>query len=117
MEEYAIEYGAKRPLKFSEYVVDSLATAELLDEIIYFVGREVNVDTYRKMDVMKACRLIERLAIMVCKAESPTKLYGITKAQVRHAVIQALEIFGGGRPPWERESASFQFSQSSTISA
>ncbi|MEK4061685.1 MULTISPECIES: hypothetical protein [unclassified Paenibacillus] len=107
MEDYTIEYGAKRPLKFSEYVVDSLATEELLEEIVYFVGREVNVDTYRKMDAVKACRLIERLAIMVCKAESPTKLYGITKAQVRHAILMALEIFGGGRPPWERESASF----------
>lgn len=98
---YTVDYGARQPLKIESYVVDSLATEELLDEIVYFVGREVNVDTYRKMDVIKACRLIERLAIMVCKAESPTKLYGITKAQVRHAILQALEIFGGGRPPWE----------------
>lgn len=102
---YAVNYGAKQPLKVEPYVVDSFETAELLDEIIYFVGREVNIDTYRKMDVAKACRLIQRFTILICKAESPTKLYGVRMAQVRHAVIQALEIYGGGRPPWEIESA------------
>jgi hypothetical protein len=102
---YTVDYGAKQTLKVEPYVVDSLATEELLDEIIYFVGREVNVDTYRKMDVAKACRLIQRFTILLCKAESPTKLYGVRMPQVRHAVIQALEIFGGGPPPWERESS------------
>ncbi|NJJ38399.1 hypothetical protein [Paenibacillus apii] len=104
-EEYTVEYGAKRPLRFSEYVVDSEDSEDLLDEIVAFVGREVNIDTYRKMDAVKKCRLIERLAILICKAESPTKLYGITKAEVRHAILQTLELFGGGRPPWEMESA------------
>ncbi|MNN32736.1 hypothetical protein D3C81_1464670 [compost metagenome] len=72
-----------------------------MDEIVAFVGREVNIQTYRNMDAVKKCRLIERLAILICKAESPTKLYGISKAEIRHGILQALEIFGGGPPPWE----------------
>ncbi|MNC68669.1 hypothetical protein D3C75_1192970 [compost metagenome] len=101
MREYTVDYGAKRPLGFSEYVVDSDESADLLDEIVAFVGLEVNIETYRSMDAVKKCCLIERLAILICKAESPTRLYGITKAEIRHGIVQALEIFGGGPPPWE----------------
>lgn len=84
--EWSIDYGAKRPLKFQTYAINS-EEREWFFEVIYeFVVFHVNIETYNAMDEVKQCRLIEKIAIMLCKAESPTRKYDIKKAEIRSAI-------------------------------
>ncbi|MFD0675289.1 MULTISPECIES: hypothetical protein [unclassified Paenibacillus] len=86
VKEYEIEYGASRPLKFRTYVIDSEDKEWFLDVIYEFVIANVNIDTAEKMDHAHYYRLVEKMAILLCKAESPTKNYGITKPEIRWAI-------------------------------
>lgn len=99
---FSIDYGASRPLDFQPYVIDSYEKEDLFDRIVSFVNCEMNIQTYKTMDAVKACKLIERIAIMFCKSEAPTQSYGVKKAEIRDAILQALDILDAGPPPWER---------------
>jgi hypothetical protein len=90
-EEFAIEYGASRPLKFKTYVIDSEEKEWFLDAVMEFVAVSVNIETADAMDEQNLYRLIEKISILVCKAESPTANYGITKPEVRSAVKYAIK--------------------------
>jgi hypothetical protein len=86
VDEYEIEYGATRPLKFRSYVLDSELKEWFLDVVYEFIVTNVNIDTITKLDNDHYCRLLEKVAIMICKAESPTTNYGITKPELRSAI-------------------------------
>lgn len=97
---YEVEYGAKRPLKFEEFVIECPEVGWLFDDIVDFVGRWLNVTTFANLDVIGQCRLLEKTAIEACKALKPTRDYGVSKAKVRDAIVKAIEIHGGGCPKW-----------------
>lgn len=97
---YEVDYGAKRPLKFEEFLIDSPEVEQLFNDIVRFVGGWLNVSTFANLDIVGQCRLLEKTAIEACKALKPTRDYGISKAKVRDAIVQAIEIYGGGRPKW-----------------
>ncbi|MEC0253618.1 hypothetical protein [Paenibacillus lautus] len=106
----SVEYGARWPIKFEPFPVDEVP--ELFDELIRFVGGRINIETWRELDDVKRCRLIEKLTIEFCKETSPKKTYGVGQAMVRGGVVEALDIFGGGGTEWLSKYGSYQSSPS-----
>ena len=102
----SVSYGARWPIKFEPFPADELP--ELYEELISFVGRRINIETWRGMDDVKKCRLIEKITIEFCKVTSPKKSYGVGQAEVRGGIIEALDIFGGGGSQWLSKYGSYQ---------
>lgn len=107
----SVEYGARWPIKFEPFPADEVP--ELHDELITFVGNRINIETWRDLDDVKRCRLIEKLTIEFCKETSPKKTYGVGQAMVRGGIIDALDIFGGGGSQWLSKYGSYQSNPSS----
>lgn len=101
-----VQYAdGKRPLKIGVYVVDSEFKSDFLTEIMAFVRATANDPEHlRAMETPKLYALVERLATQFCKAYSPTRLYGITKPEIRGAVYFTLDgaIKAGKWPPYYR---------------
>ncbi|MCM3272962.1 hypothetical protein [Paenibacillus elgii] len=87
-----VQYAeGKRPLRFVVYVINSPESDTYLDTIIDFVIATANKPEHiAKMEPGKFYALIERLATMFCRAYSPTKNHGITKAEIRAVVYFVL---------------------------
>lgn len=83
-----VQYAeGKRPLKLAPYVISDEWSASYLTRIIEFVVVNANKPKYlAQMEPAKFWALIERLATLFCRAESPTKNYGLTKAEIRGAI-------------------------------
>ncbi|GAB6927119.1 hypothetical protein JCM10914A_11020 [Paenibacillus sp. JCM 10914] len=94
----SVEYGARWPIKFESFPADEVP--ELYEGLIEFVGSRIGIETWRGMDDVKKCRLIEKITIEFCKETSPKKTYGVGQAMVRGGIIEALDIFGGGGTEW-----------------
>ncbi|WP_418039197.1 hypothetical protein [Paenibacillus xylanilyticus] len=94
-EPFEIDYGAKVPLKFQPYVNDSYVREDFLSVIYDHVRRNIVMSTAAKMDDAQLCRLIEKTAISICKAYSPTKNYGIKKAEIRAAILALITQYKG----------------------
>ncbi|MFK4166641.1 hypothetical protein ACI2LM_10280 [Paenibacillus lautus] len=102
----SVSYGARWPIKFESFPSDEVP--ELYDELIMFAGSRINIETWRGMDSVKRCKLIEKITIEFCKETSPKKTYGVGQAEVRGGIIEALDIFGGGGSQWLRKYGSYQ---------
>ncbi|MDO3682163.1 hypothetical protein [Paenibacillus ehimensis] len=88
-----VQYAeGKRPLKFDVYLIDSPESDAYLDTIIDFVIATANKPEHiAKMEPAKYWALIERLGTMFCRAYSPTKNHGVTKAKIRSVVYFVLD--------------------------
>lgn len=91
-EGWTIDYGASRPLKFTTYVVNSENRATFLTAVEDYILDNVNASTVAKMDHSRYYRLVEKMAILICRMYRPTSDHGITKPEVRAAVIHALGV-------------------------
>ncbi|MFB6362497.1 hypothetical protein ACFCP7_00365 [Paenibacillus elgii] len=81
----------KRPLKLDVYFIDSPERDAYFDTIIDFVIAAANKPAHiAKMEPAKFYALIERLSTMFCRAYSPTKNHGITKAEIRGVIYFVL---------------------------
>lgn len=94
-EAFEIDYGAKRNLRFEPYVIDSYVREDFLAVIYGHVERNVTMSTAVKMEDARLYRLIEKTAISICKAYSPTKNYGIPKAEIRAAILALINHYKG----------------------
>lgn len=94
----ALDYGAKWPIKFEPFPQDEFP--ELYEDLIEFVGSRIMVGAWCKMDDVQKCKLIEKIAIEVCKEVSPRKNFGIGQAEIRGGIIDALDFFGGDGSRW-----------------
>lgn len=94
-EPFTVDYGAKRTLRFEPYVIDSYVREDFLSVIYGHVERNVVMSTAVKMEGARLYRLIEKTAISICKAYSPTKNYGITKAEIRAAILALINHYKG----------------------
>lgn len=108
----SVSYGARWPIKFESFPSDEVP--DLHDELITFAGSRINIETWRGMDSVKRCKLIEKITIEFCKETSPKKTYGVGQAEVRGGIIEALDIFGGGGTEWLTTLLSCGSSQSET---
>lgn len=106
----SVDYGAKWPIKFEQFPADEVP--ELHDDLIDYVGRRIVIETWRDMDDVKRCKLIEKITIEFCKETSPKKNYGIGQAEIRGGIIEAIDIFGGGGSEWLSKYGSYQSNQS-----
>ena len=107
-----LDYGAKRRLSFEPYIIDSLEKHILFAELEGFLMRELVFDTWLNLDDVRKCRLLEKLAIMFCKAVAPTRDYGVTKAEIRDAIIQVIDLKRrGGGSEWLSRYGSCQSNQ------
>lgn len=105
----SVEYGAKRPLKFEPFIIDSPEKHFLFSTVDAFVCREMTLDTWMSLDDVKKCKLLEKIAIMFCKEEAPTREYGVTKAEIRDGIIQVIDIRRrGGGSQWLSKYGSYQ---------
>lgn len=95
-EPFAIDYGAKRPLQFEPYIVATEAQDHFLGVIAEYVRRNVVMSTAAKMDNVKLCRLIERVAIEICKEHAPARNYGIRKAEIRSVILALINEHRAG---------------------
>ncbi|MBE1443895.1 hypothetical protein GGC63_003349 [Paenibacillus sp. OAS669] len=102
-EEFEIDYGARRPLTFRHYVIDSEVKEWFLDAVGQYVAGHINIETVIKMDRAQFYRLVEKSAILLCRIYSPTAKYGITKAEVRSAVVYWIRSISEGTQCGERE--------------
>ncbi|WP_377768543.1 hypothetical protein [Paenibacillus vulneris] len=74
-----------------------------LDAVGQYIASYVNTDTVKKMDKVQYYRLVEKTAILICKAYAPTTKYGITKAEVRSAVVYWIRFISEAVQNGERE--------------
>ncbi|MCV9948263.1 hypothetical protein [Paenibacillus sp. BT-177] len=88
---FSVEYGAKRPLTFRPPNIDTLEKQFLFDGMDEYVSKRVTKKQLESLSDESVYRLVEKFAIEVCKAESPTKNYGIKKAEVRYAILYRLQ--------------------------
>lgn len=92
MEEYSVDYGAKRPLKFTTYNPDCDEADEFFDFILEYVAARANgAEHLRNMTAVNMFKLIERFSTQICYEASPTKNYGIKKSEIRSVVRYALD--------------------------
>jgi hypothetical protein len=84
----------KRPLKLAVYVIDCVEREVYLRRIVKFIEAAANTPIHiSKMEQPKFFALVERLATMVCRQFSPTANWGVTKPEIRGAVLFVL--YGG----------------------
>lgn len=108
----SVHYGARWAIKFEQF--PSVEVPELYEELLDFVRGSLVIGTWRNMDDVKRCKLIEKLTIEFCKANSPKRTYGVGQAEIRGGIIDAIDIYGGGGSEWLRKYGSYQSSQSDT---
>lgn len=78
----------KRPLKIDVFIIDGPEHETYLQRIVKFVERESNAPQHvAKMAPEKYWPLVERLATLVCREFSPTTNWGVTKPEIRGAVL------------------------------
>jgi len=109
-----IEYAEdKRPLKVGVYVIDSFDRDMQLNRIVRFIEANANAPVHiAKMEPPKFYALVERLATMVCREILPTRNWGITKPEIRGAVLFVLyEAIEAGKWPVEFETNRTTFVQ------
>ncbi|GIP21057.1 hypothetical protein [Paenibacillus sp. J22TS3] len=94
----SVDYGARWPIKFVPFPVDEVP--ELYDRLIDFASRGIVIETWRKMDDVKRCKLIEKVTIEFCKETSPKRNYGVGQAEIRGGIIEAIDITEGGAMEW-----------------
>ncbi|WJH30471.1 hypothetical protein N6H13_07450 [Paenibacillus sp. CC-CFT742] len=94
-EPFTVDYGAKVPLKFEPYISDRYVREDFLSVIHDHVRRNIVMSTATKMDDTRLYRLIEKTAISICKEYSPTKNYGIKKAEIRAAILALITHYKG----------------------
>ncbi|NUU74251.1 hypothetical protein [Paenibacillus xylanilyticus] len=94
-EAFTVDYGAKVPLKFEPYVIDSYVREDFLSVIYDHASRNIIMSTAVKMDDARLYRLIEKTAISICKSYSPTTNYGIKKAEIRAAILALITHYKG----------------------
>ncbi|GAS85657.1 hypothetical protein [Paenibacillus amylolyticus] len=94
-EPFTVDYGAKVPLKFEPYAIDSYVREDFLSVIYDHAGRNIVMSTAVKMDDTRLCRLIEKTAISICKEYSPMKNYGIKKSEIRAAILALINHYKG----------------------
>lgn len=90
-DEFEIKYADnKRPLKFRKFRVNE-ETEPLWDLVQEYVDTTVYAPTLAKMEPPEMYKLLELTAIRFCKAYSPTRDYGISKSEIRIAILYAFE--------------------------
>ncbi|UOK62854.1 hypothetical protein MT997_32775 [Paenibacillus sp. OVF10] len=94
-EPFTVDYGAKVPLKFEPYSIDSYVREDFLSVIYDHASRNIIMSTAVKMDDTRLYRLIEKTTISICKEYSPTKNYGIRKSEIRAAILVLINHYKG----------------------
>jgi|GEM_PF-6036106 len=110
---YVLYAEGKRPLKIAVYVLGDVEYEVLFRRMIEFIQRESNAPEHlAKMTGPKFMAFVERMATLICKEYSPTKNLGITKPEIRGAVLFVLQAgLKAGRWPDEFEMTSRTFVQ------
>ncbi|KQN97592.1 hypothetical protein [Paenibacillus sp. Leaf72] len=81
----------KRPLKIVTYHINDEVYDGYFSEIVRFVQAEANAPSHViQMEESKFFALAERLATVFCKAYAPTRNAGITKPEIRAAILFVL---------------------------
>ncbi|RED86199.1 hypothetical protein [Cohnella phaseoli] len=109
-----IEYAeGKRPLKVTAYVIDCFDRDIQLSHIVKYVEAAANAPVHvAKMEPTKFYALVERLATTVCREFSPTRNWGVTKPEIRGAVLFVLyAAIKAGKWPVEYDMTDTTFVQ------
>lgn len=90
-DEFEVKYVEdKRPLKFRKFRVNE-RTEPVWDLVQEHVTNTVYAPTLKKMEPAEMYKLLEMTAIRFCKAYSPTRDFGISKPEIRIAILYAFE--------------------------
>jgi hypothetical protein len=88
LQPWEVEYGGKKPMKFSPLMIDEEESGRydfilMMHSYILF---ETNTKSIDKLEHESFYKLVEKISILVCKQFAPTKRMGITKPEVRTLV-------------------------------
>jgi hypothetical protein len=103
----------KRPLKLAVYFLRGSEDEAFLYDVVRFVRAGANAPQHlAKMEPPKLWALVERLSTLFCRSYSPTSNWGVTKPEIRGAVLFVIDAgLKAGNWPDEYEMTRKTFVQ------